>query len=189
MSTVTLLTNGHSTGPRQLSNVGIICIDIRNFYKLISGVKKLNNKIKIIENFHQHFHTIAVKYSAFTYMMSFDTVVFILGIGSKGKNITSIAFETANMCLQLNTMLNKCARPKPIEYGLSSTVDVLHERILADNGRYQIIGSALEHVTALSRKAKHSTILIPLSLCVKIKSFDSFIVSEITDIQVIMKDG
>ena len=188
MSTVTLLTNGHSTGPRQLSNVGIICIDIRNFYKLISGVKKLNNKIKIIENFHQHFHTIAVKYSAFTYIMSFDTVVFILGIGSKGKNITSIAFETANMCLQLNAMLDKCVRPKPIEHGLGSTVDVLHERILADNGRYQIIGSALEHVTTLSRKAKHSTILIPLSLCVKIKSFDSFIVSEITDIQVIMRD-
>jgi hypothetical protein len=121
--------------------------------------------------------------------MSFDTVVFILGIGSKGKNITSIAFETANMCLQLNTMLDKFVRPRPIEHGLGSTVDVLHERILADNGRYQIIGSALEHVTTLSRKAKHSTILIPLSLCVKIKSFDSFIISEITDIQVTMKDG
>jgi hypothetical protein len=41
MSTVTLLTNGHSTGTRQLSNVGIICIDIRNFYKLMSRVLML----------------------------------------------------------------------------------------------------------------------------------------------------
>jgi hypothetical protein len=56
----------------------------------------------------------------FTYIMSFDTVVFILGIGSKGKNITSIAFETANMCLQLNTMLDKFVRPRPIEHGLGS---------------------------------------------------------------------
>ncbi|XP_052060590.1 atrial natriuretic peptide receptor 2-like [Mytilus californianus] len=177
------LTNGKTLGVRRIGPVGLIYIDVRNFHYLIAGMKKINNKIKSIENFHSRFKVLAEEFSAFIYSISFDSVVFILGMDCAENGANSIPCETANMCLQLNKIIQNDIRPKDLKYSICATLEVLHEKVLDKSGRYQIFGSALEKVTTISKAAKHLSVLISLPLCAKIKAYDCFLVTEVIDSQ------
>lgn len=178
------LTNGKTIGVRRIGPVGFIYIDVRNFHYLTAGIKKINNKIKSIENFHSRLTGLAEEFSAFIYSISFDSVVFILGMDRAEKGANSIPFETANMCLQLNTIIKNKIRPKDLEFSICATFDVLHDKVLDKSGRYQIFGSALDKVTTIAKAAKNLHVFISLPLCAKIKAYDCFLVTEVIDSQV-----